>query len=124
MPIYEYQCTGCEHKMESLQKISDKPLTKCPVCGKPKLRKLVSAASFRLKGGGWYETDFKTGDKKQLAESDSGVAKTADSAKTTEKTESTDKTKAKAESADSGKDKGKNKAKEPAGKAKAKSKPG
>ena len=124
MPIYEYQCTDCEHKMEALQKISDKPLTKCPVCGKRKLRKLVSAASFRLKGGGWYETDFKTGDKKQLAESDSGVSKTADSAKTTEKAASTDNTKAKAESVDSGKDKGKNKTKDATGKTKAKPKPG
>jgi putative FmdB family regulatory protein len=72
MPIYEYQCTECEHKLESLQKISAAPLTDCPACDKPALKKLVSAASFRLKGGGWYETDFKTGEKKQLADSDSG----------------------------------------------------
>ena len=71
MPIYEYQCTECEHKLESLQKISAAPLTDCPACDKPALKKLVSAASFRLKGGGWYETDFKTGEKKQLADSDS-----------------------------------------------------
>ena len=71
MPIYEYQCTKCEHKLEALQKLSDAPLVDCPECGKPKLIKLVSAASFRLKGGGWYETDFKTGKKKQLAESES-----------------------------------------------------
>ena len=71
MPIYEYQCTKCEHKMEALQKISEKPLLDCPVCGKPGLSKLISAASFRLKGSGWYETDFKTGNKKQLAESES-----------------------------------------------------
>ena len=72
MPIYEYQCTECEHKLESLQKISAAPLTDCPACDEPALKKLVSAASFRLKGGGWYETDFKTGEKKQLADSDSG----------------------------------------------------
>jgi putative FmdB family regulatory protein len=72
MPIYEYQCALCEHKMEALQKMSDDPLTDCPECAKPGLKKLISAASFRLKGSGWYETDFKTGDKKQLAESDSG----------------------------------------------------
>ena len=72
MPIYEYQCTECEHKLESLQKISAAPLTDCPACNEPALKKLVSAASFRLKGGGWYETDFKTGEKKQLADSDSG----------------------------------------------------
>lgn len=71
MPIYEYQCTKCDHKLEALRKISDEPLVDCPECGKPSLTKLVSAASFRLKGGGWYETDFKTGNKKQLAESES-----------------------------------------------------
>lgn len=71
MPIYEYQCTKCGHQMEALHKISDEPLRKCPACRKSSLKKLVSAASFRLKGGGWYETDFKTGNKKQLAESES-----------------------------------------------------
>ena len=84
MPIYEYQCTNCSHKMEALQKISDKPLTDCPACNEEDLKKLVSAASFRLKGGGWYETDFKTGEKRQLADSDSGndpsTAKSSDSA--------------------------------------------
>ena len=73
MPIYEYQCTECEHKLEALQKMSDKPLLVCPACGKRALSKLISAASFRLKGGGWYETDFKTGNKKQLAESESAA---------------------------------------------------
>lgn len=67
MPIYEYQCESCEHKMESLQKISDEPLKECPSCNKPALKKIISAAGFRLKGGGWYETDFKTGSKKNLA---------------------------------------------------------
>jgi len=71
MPIYEYQCEQCAHRMEALQKISDDPLKECPECNQASLKKLVSAASFRLKGGGWYETDFKTGDKKQLADSDS-----------------------------------------------------
>lgn len=59
MPIYEYQCDDCDHKLEALQKMSDEPLEECPTCGKPSLRKLVSAAAFRLKGSGWYETDFK-----------------------------------------------------------------
>ena len=59
MPIYEYQCNACGHRLEALQKISDKPLKKCPECGENQLKKLVSAAAFRLKGGGWYETDFK-----------------------------------------------------------------
>jgi putative FmdB family regulatory protein len=61
--------------MEALQKISDEPLKDCPNCEKAELSKLISAASFRLKGGGWYETDFKTGNKKQLAESDSASKK-------------------------------------------------
>lgn len=69
MPIYEYQCQACGHYLEALQKVSDAPLKKCPECGKPKLQKLLSAPSFRLKGGGWYETDFKSGNKRNLAES-------------------------------------------------------
>jgi len=59
MPIYEYSCGACGHALEALQKLSDAPLTDCPACGKAELRKLISAAGFRLKGGGWYETDFK-----------------------------------------------------------------
>ena len=67
MPIYEYQCEACDHKMEKLQKLSDELLKVCPICYEPTLNKLVSAAAFRLKGGGWYETDFKTGKKKNVA---------------------------------------------------------
>ena len=67
MPIYEYQCQSCGHLHEALQKVSDAPLVDCPACGAPELRKKISAAGFRLKGGGWYETDFKTGGKKNLA---------------------------------------------------------
>ena len=59
MPIYEYRCTRCGHELEALQKMSDAPLTDCPECGEPALRKQISAAGFRLKGSGWYETDFK-----------------------------------------------------------------
>jgi len=66
MPIYEYQCQACQKQIEVLQKINDAPLIDCPQCGKPALKKQVSAAAFRLKGGGWYETDFKTGNKKNL----------------------------------------------------------
>ena len=66
MPIYEYQCEDCAHEIEVLQKISDPLLTECPECRKQTLVKRVSAPSFRLKGGGWYETDFKTGSKKNL----------------------------------------------------------
>ena len=59
MPFYEYQCSSCGHRHEELQRISDGPLRKCPTCGRNTLKRLVSAPSFRLKGGGWYETDFK-----------------------------------------------------------------
>ena len=72
MPIYEYQCEACDHKLEKLQKISDGPLTICPSCSASRLTKLVSAAAFRLKGGGWYETDFKTGAMKNVAGDSSG----------------------------------------------------
>jgi putative FmdB family regulatory protein len=67
MPIYEYQCQACGHEYEALQKLSAAPLTDCPECNKPSLVKKISAAGFRLKGGGWYETDFKSGSKKNVA---------------------------------------------------------
>nr|VFK22984.1 MAG: putative regulatory protein, FmdB family [Candidatus Kentron sp. MB]VFK26578.1 MAG: putative regulatory protein, FmdB family [Candidatus Kentron sp. MB]VFK74536.1 MAG: putative regulatory protein, FmdB family [Candidatus Kentron sp. MB] len=63
MPIYEYECSQCAHRVEVIQKMSEPPLLDCPECKEPSLRKLVSAASFRLKGTGWYETDFKNKDK-------------------------------------------------------------
>lgn len=66
MPIYEYACTNCEHAFDELQKISEAALVHCPKCGEPSLRKLLSAPKFRLKGKGWYETDFKTGEKRNL----------------------------------------------------------
>lgn len=73
MPIYEYTCKNCDHAVERLQKISDPPLQDCPECGQPELRKKISAAGFRLKGGGWYETDFKaSADKKKNLVSDGG----------------------------------------------------
>ncbi len=65
MPIYEYQCQSCSHEMEALQKISDPPLTECPKCHQETLHKKVSAAGFRLKGSGWYETDFKKSSEKK-----------------------------------------------------------
>jgi putative FmdB family regulatory protein len=81
MPIYEYQCDSCGHELEKLQRISDDPLKDCPDCGEEELRRLVSAAGFRLKGAGWYETDFKKGDKKNLH--DSGSSKSASSSNST-----------------------------------------
>ena len=69
MPIYEYRCQSCGHEMEKLQRLSDAPLVDCPACQTPALTKLISAAGFRLKGGGWYETDSKksSDSKKNLA---------------------------------------------------------
>lgn len=78
MPIYEYRCHACGHELEKLQKISDAPLTDCPACEKPELQKQISAAGFRLKGSGWYETDFKTGNKKNLAGDNKSSAKSSD----------------------------------------------
>ena len=85
MPIYEYRCKACAHELEVIQKITEEPLRFCPECGKEELTKLVSAAGFRLKGGGWYETDFKgnSDKKKNLA----GESK-ADTPKAESKSES------------------------------------
>ena len=60
MPFYEYECPSCKYYLEVLQKISDKPVKKCPSCGKAGFKRLMSAPVFRLKGSGWYETDFKS----------------------------------------------------------------
>lgn len=67
MPLYEYQCRACGHEYEALQKLNAEPLSRCPSCSQPELMKKISAAGFRLKGGGWYETDFKSGVKKNVA---------------------------------------------------------
>jgi len=76
MPIYEYQCKSCGHEFEAIQKISDDPLKECPACGDLELNKLVSAAGFRLKGAGWYETDFKgSKDKKKNLAGESSDSK-------------------------------------------------
>jgi putative FmdB family regulatory protein len=75
MPIYEYRCDDCDHQFEALQKMSDDALTDCPKCNQPALKKLLTAGGFRLSGSGWYETDFKSGNKKNI----SGDQKSADS---------------------------------------------
>lgn len=78
MPIYEFQCHSCGNQVEVLQRISDDPITNCEACGKDDMKKMISAAAFRLSGSGWYETDFKSGNKKNLTESDSKESKKTD----------------------------------------------
>lgn len=92
MPIYGYVCKNCEQTLDVLQKISDEPLVDCPECGEPQLRRQLSAPRFRLKGAGWYETDFKkdnqrnlhgekdTGKKGDAKKDDKSAAKTSDNA--------------------------------------------
>ena len=90
MPIYEYKCSKCEHQFEIIQRFSDNPLESCPECGQTSIKKLVSAPSFRLKGGGWYETDFKTGSKNNIVD-----VKDEKSKQPSEKTKTTEKSKEK-----------------------------
>ena len=78
MPIYEYACDSCEHRFETIQKASEEPLRDCPECGEATLKKLLSAPVFRLKGSGWYETDFKTGDKRNVSDGSNGAPEAAD----------------------------------------------
>ena len=87
MPIYGYVCKSCGHRFVVLQKMSDDPLVHCPDCGEPKLQKELSAPKFRLKGQGWYETDFKTGDKRNLHGGDKGGDKKESSKSDTKKTD-------------------------------------
>jgi putative FmdB family regulatory protein len=75
VPIYEYQCQACGDEHEALQKMSAEPLVECPACNKPELTKKISAAGFRLKGNGWYETDFKGGSAKKEAGSAKATSK-------------------------------------------------
>ena len=89
MPIYEYRCESCSHRLEKLQRMSEGDLVDCPECKKPALKRLVSASAFRLTGSGWYETDFKKDNKRNLADSsatDSSSKKSSgDADKTTDK---------------------------------------
>lgn len=75
MPFYEYQCQACGEELEVLQKMSESPLEDCPACNQSALQKKISAAGFRLKGGGWYETDFKNSKQRNLAQSGQESAK-------------------------------------------------
>jgi putative FmdB family regulatory protein len=93
MPIYAYRCESCGHELDALQKLSDAPLTDCPACGAAALKKQITAAAFRLKGAGWYETDFKKDGKKNLHDGGEKPADAKDKApaKETSKDTSTDK---------------------------------
>lgn len=96
MPIYEYKCGACGFQKEFLQRISDKPLTDCPECGKVSLTKMVTAAGFQLKGSGWYVTDFKD---KGSAKPKPDAAKATDASKKDEaKTETKTETKTESKS--------------------------
>jgi putative FmdB family regulatory protein len=103
MPIYEYLCGDCGHKLDALQKLSDEPLVHCPHCAAPSLKRQMSAPSFRLKGGGWYETDFKNDKRRNIAESENkGDAKAEGKAENKGKAEGkADKADAKADKPDS-----------------------
>ena len=91
MPIYEYECENknCGIKIECLQKVTDEPIKICPECNNPSLKKLVSAAGFRLKGGGWYETDFKKDQtkKRNLSSNNADNSATTTSAADTNKSQ-------------------------------------
>src|SRR6202051_1430070 len=116
MPFYEYQCKSCGHTLEAMQKVNDSPLKKCPDCGKSQLTRLMSAPVFRLKGGGWYETDFK-GDqdnKKNLADRPEAGAK--DDKKPEADAKSTDATAKEATGKDAAKDAAKDAGKDAGGK--------
>ncbi len=87
MPIYEYRCASCGHELEAMQKISEAPLSDCPACAAATLKKRISPVSFRLKGSGWYETDFKSGQQKNLAGKEDAAAKDSDKAQDNGKAE-------------------------------------
>ena len=81
MPIYEYKCSDCGHLMDALQGVNDSPLTDCPACSGTNLKRLISAPNFRLSGDAWYETDFKTENRKNIAESGKTETKKKESSK-------------------------------------------
>ena len=90
MPIYGYICENCEHTLDALQKMSDDPLVDCPDCGEPQLKRQLSAPRFRLKGQGWYETDFKTDNQRNL-HGDKEPSKSTDKSSSDKSKKSTDK---------------------------------
>jgi len=91
MPIYGYACKSCEHSFDALQKMSDPKLVDCPECGEASLRKQLSAPKFRLKGKGWYETDFKTGEQRNIAGESEKKSDSKSTETTADKTDKKDK---------------------------------
>jgi putative FmdB family regulatory protein len=102
VPIYEYACKKCGHRLDALQKMNDDPLVDCPECGKPQLQRQLSAPRFRLKGKGWYETDFKKDNQRNVHKSDTEPTKSSTTDSKKDKSEST-KTDKKATSKPTGK---------------------
>jgi putative FmdB family regulatory protein len=116
MPIYEYECNACGEQHEFIQKFSEGPKRKCPACGRSRLRKLMSAAAFHLKGSGWYVTDFRDGDKKKPADGEdsaksAGDASSESAAGSESKSESGDKSTDKPQKAAEGKSQSKSESK-------------
>jgi putative FmdB family regulatory protein len=96
MPIYEYRCQACGHQEEFLQRVTEPPLTECPVCRKPTFQKLLSAAGFQLKGSGWYATDFKNKASKPADKKSDDKPESKSDAKPEKKPESESKSKSEA----------------------------
>lgn len=94
MPIYEYRCGSCGHTLDALQKVSDPPLADCPDCEAPALKRLISAPSFRLKGSGWYETDFKSDKERRRNLAETGGKEAGDKSDKSDKPEKADKSEA------------------------------
>ena len=90
MPIYEYRCDNCGHELEAIQSLSEAPLKHCPECDSDNQVKKISAAGFRLKGGGWYETDFKSGSKKNVAGADGGESSSSSGSESSSSSSSSD----------------------------------
>ena len=108
MPTYEYECGACAHQFEATQKITEDSLVDCPACGKPDLRRLISATAFHLKGSGWYKTDYASGSdsgapaKKTASSSDSdSSSKSASSDTSSSSAESSSSDKSASKSTDS-----------------------
>jgi putative FmdB family regulatory protein len=88
MPLYEYECGACGHRFEVIQKFSDSPIERCPLCAEP-VHKLLSAPAIQFKGTGWYVTDYAS-KRNTDAAADASSSKSADNAKTPSSTSTSD----------------------------------